>query len=534
MPVTDGDSFPIEIFATGRHAGLDWDHAALDAMAANHSLLKGKVTPAIKVGHGDQVLAGGAPDADPALGWVENVRRVGDKLIGDVTGAPTVLKEAIRKGLYRRCSAEIYPAWERTSYEGNLKSGATGPVLSAVAVLGWKPPEVKSLQDLNAYLNAEQQAGKLALAESNGATCVTLDCGEKPAPVVKMAVAEDPDTGEFVVTDEASGKEVGRFKTRPEAEAADQKANPGDAEAANAAENFTMAEVEALRAYDREVLAMAADVSAAGNDDMAKDGSFKGGFDGCVQHMMSTKGVEEPNARKLCAYIGRQAGKIPASENSLQAQVNPPQDDFVAQQKARETTRMPDETKNPPIEVTEPTAEERIAALEAALADEKASKVQLEGRIAAAERDREAQRKAALHTEARSFVANRSRTENLRIMPAQREYAVRLYEMLDGAAEVVSLTEATELRLFAEGDKPKALTARDLFVRFVESMPKNDRLVRELSEATEPAVEDFDAALTRVMAREKLARTPENVRQATLIVATERPDLRPSYGLRGN
>jgi hypothetical protein len=41
------------------------------------------------------------------------------------------------------------------------------------------------------------------------------------------------------------------------------------------------------------------------------DGTFKGGFEGCVQHMMSTKGLPEENARKLCAYIGRQAGKIP-------------------------------------------------------------------------------------------------------------------------------------------------------------------------------------------------------------------------------
>ena len=40
------------------------------------------------------------------------------------------------------------------------------------------------------------------------------------------------------------------------------------------------------------------------------DGTFKGGFDGCVKHMMTIKGLPEENARKLCAYIGRKAGKI--------------------------------------------------------------------------------------------------------------------------------------------------------------------------------------------------------------------------------
>lgn len=42
------------------------------------------------------------------------------------------------------------------------------------------------------------------------------------------------------------------------------------------------------------------------------DGSFKGGFDGCVAAMMNRPGnpLPEENARKLCAYIGRKAGKI--------------------------------------------------------------------------------------------------------------------------------------------------------------------------------------------------------------------------------
>lgn len=42
-----------------------------------------------------------------------------------------------------------------------------------------------------------------------------------------------------------------------------------------------------------------------------KDKTFKGGFAGCVRYQKEKKGLSEKSARKLCAYIGRRAGKIP-------------------------------------------------------------------------------------------------------------------------------------------------------------------------------------------------------------------------------
>lgn len=40
-----------------------------------------------------------------------------------------------------------------------------------------------------------------------------------------------------------------------------------------------------------------------------KDGTFKGGFDGCVKMFSNCcSGVKDPD--RLCAYIGRKAGKI--------------------------------------------------------------------------------------------------------------------------------------------------------------------------------------------------------------------------------
>jgi len=52
-----------------------------------------------------------------------------------------------------------------------------------------------------------------------------------------------------------------------------------------------------------------------------EDGTFKNGFDGCVAYFMNCKGLKEENAKRLCAYIGRKAGKIkgvtPEIENEL-------------------------------------------------------------------------------------------------------------------------------------------------------------------------------------------------------------------------
>jgi len=45
-------------------------------------------------------------------------------------------------------------------------------------------------------------------------------------------------------------------------------------------------------------------------DHLAPDGSFVGGFEGCVEHFVECEGMPEERARRLCAYIGRRAGKI--------------------------------------------------------------------------------------------------------------------------------------------------------------------------------------------------------------------------------
>jgi hypothetical protein len=55
-------------------------------------------------------------------------------------------------------------------------------------------------------------------------------------------------------------------------------------------------------------------------DNIRKDGLWGGrgpGFDNCVAYQMETKGIDQEGAKKLCAYIGRQAGKIAGEVGEL-------------------------------------------------------------------------------------------------------------------------------------------------------------------------------------------------------------------------
>ena len=47
------------------------------------------------------------------------------------------------------------------------------------------------------------------------------------------------------------------------------------------------------------------------------DGSFKGGFEGCQKYMQDVKGLPAENAQKLCAFVGRKAGKIKEAAASV-------------------------------------------------------------------------------------------------------------------------------------------------------------------------------------------------------------------------
>ena len=124
----------VEIFSTGTHNGDTYTEADLDGMVKAHAELDYR--PAIKIGHTKDT-----PGA-PAYGWVQNLRRVGQKLVADFTDMHDSVVEALRKKSYDRVSSEVY---------FNLKRGGKtfGRALKAVALLGAEVPAVAGLTPLH-------------------------------------------------------------------------------------------------------------------------------------------------------------------------------------------------------------------------------------------------------------------------------------------------------------------------------------------------------------------------------------------------
>lgn len=137
----------VPIFRVGKWNGMDFTSDDLDDMVQNFELLAEAQKVPLKLGHDrptkEQIA--GTPDGQPALGWVKNLRRVGNDLVADFINVPKVMKEAIGKKLYRTLSIELLMGVKRG--EKVLRH-----VLDAVALLGADQPAVHSLGDLDRYL----------------------------------------------------------------------------------------------------------------------------------------------------------------------------------------------------------------------------------------------------------------------------------------------------------------------------------------------------------------------------------------------
>jgi hypothetical protein len=151
--------FDIDVFGSGWHRGEFWSVDDLDEICGNNRLLADVMQPTLKLGHADkQVL-------DEDLGHIAALWRVGTKLRATIRGMPQRLFELLQRGRYRRCSSEIYPAFEKSTQARQLQSGVVGKVLTAVALLGSDVPEVKDLQDLVSPLRARTSDAVLCMSE---------------------------------------------------------------------------------------------------------------------------------------------------------------------------------------------------------------------------------------------------------------------------------------------------------------------------------------------------------------------------------
>lgn len=125
----------VQIFKTGRWNGDTYDEAALDEIV--RAAQEVGFTPPVKLGHTDNTSA-------PAVGWLENIRRVGTALYADLVALPKQVYDLIRSRGYDAVSAEIYWNLER--------NGRKFPrVLKALALLGAEVPAV-DLEPLRAFL----------------------------------------------------------------------------------------------------------------------------------------------------------------------------------------------------------------------------------------------------------------------------------------------------------------------------------------------------------------------------------------------
>jgi len=75
----------------------------------------------------------------PAAGWLENIRKVGTKLVASVADVPQKIAELINSRAYRTVSPEVY-----------VDFAGLGPALRRVALLGGQLPHIKTLDDVMA------------------------------------------------------------------------------------------------------------------------------------------------------------------------------------------------------------------------------------------------------------------------------------------------------------------------------------------------------------------------------------------------
>lgn len=114
----------------------------LNAMVSSFKSTFPKIKPVLRIG--DHEDSNGAPK--PAVGWVTDLRRVGDKVQAYFEDVPGIVRDAIGKNLFRNVSAGLWRNYE--------VDGESHPwVLNHVAILGAELPAVNGLDDLGAYLS---------------------------------------------------------------------------------------------------------------------------------------------------------------------------------------------------------------------------------------------------------------------------------------------------------------------------------------------------------------------------------------------
>ena len=127
----------IEIFRTGTWNGDVYTRKDLDEMVRNFKKVGFQVP--IKLGHKES-------SGSPAFGWVEHIKRTGDKLIANFKDLPKKLWKALKDRRFDTVSSEVFWNLERDGKKFRR-------VLKAVALLGAETPAVSGLAPLRTVIN---------------------------------------------------------------------------------------------------------------------------------------------------------------------------------------------------------------------------------------------------------------------------------------------------------------------------------------------------------------------------------------------
>lgn len=121
--------------------GCEFTTKHIDQAVAAYEDTKDLFDAPVKLGHnGNQKLL--EEDGYPAAGWVTNLRRVGDRLVGDLMNVPRKVADLIEAGAYRKRSSEF-----REDFEINGKKHPI--VFVGLALLGADLPAVEGLSDIH-------------------------------------------------------------------------------------------------------------------------------------------------------------------------------------------------------------------------------------------------------------------------------------------------------------------------------------------------------------------------------------------------
>lgn len=147
------DIYGVEIFSNEYMPnGHEYSSEDLEEIVNGFHFTKNELKPYLKLGHDDnQKLAQNS--GLPALGWVENLRKVGNKLIADFIKIPKKVYDLLLVGAYRRVSSEIY-------WDIEVKGKKYKYLLKAVSLLGGDTPACENLNDI---ISLYRESGEFAI-----------------------------------------------------------------------------------------------------------------------------------------------------------------------------------------------------------------------------------------------------------------------------------------------------------------------------------------------------------------------------------